>query len=118
MRNQTQIDIKTRQKHWYNAIPILEAFSCPVNTLSYICFLSITSMIFRATVKSLQFSSAPCVVIDSRQKSFVMNMHLDNALPELSLSDWKKIRKSQIFTGIFDYQKKPGFKNLASKMPS
>jgi len=46
MHNQTKIDIKTRQKHRYNAIPLLEAFSCPVNTLAYICFLSVTSMIF------------------------------------------------------------------------
>jgi len=34
-----RINNKTRQKHRFNTIPSSEAFSFPVNTLSYICFL-------------------------------------------------------------------------------
>jgi len=37
----------------------LEAFSFPLISLSCICFLSLTSIIFRATVKSLQYSVHP-----------------------------------------------------------
>jgi len=54
-----KIDIKTRQNHRYNTSPIFRSIFVPVITLSCICFLSITSIIFRATVKFLQYSVHP-----------------------------------------------------------
>jgi len=40
-----KIDIQTCQKHQYNTIPLLEAFSFPIITLLCICFLSIALII-------------------------------------------------------------------------
>jgi len=40
-------------------LQFLEAFSYPINTLSYICFLLNISINFRTTVKSLQYSLQP-----------------------------------------------------------
>jgi len=56
----------------------LEAIYFPVTTLSYSCFLLNILKIFRATVKYLQYS--PCMVIDSRQKRFTMNMQVIHCL--------------------------------------
>jgi len=53
-----KIDIKTRRKHQYNTSPIFRSIFFPRNytvTLSCICFLSTTSIIFRATVNFLQY---------------------------------------------------------------
>ena len=40
---------------------------------------------FRATVKSLQYSLHPAMVIDSRQKRFVMNMQLIHCVARIKL---------------------------------
>jgi len=45
------------------------------------------------------------MVIDSRQKRFVMNMQLRQGLARAKHFRLKKIKKSQIFTSIFDFQK-------------
>jgi len=95
----------------------LEAIYFPVTTLSYSCFLLNILKIFRATVKYLQYS--PCMVIDSRQKRFAMNMQVIHCLAKPFRP--KKIKK-QILTGIFGFQKKlsrskkPEFQNLLLKM--
>ena len=54
-----KIDIKTRRNRRYNASPIFWSIFVPVITLTCICFSSITSIIFRATVKFLQYSVHP-----------------------------------------------------------
>jgi len=86
----------------------INTMSFPGITLSYICFLSITLIIIRATVKSFQHKvfCAPCMFIDLRLFSEeICNDRLicssDNVLPEPSLSHQKKARKSQIFSGFF-----------------
>jgi len=61
----------------------LEAIYFPLTTLSYNCFLLNTLKIFRVTVKSWQYSLHPAMVIDSRQKRFVMNMQLIHCLAKL-----------------------------------
>jgi len=53
----------------------LEAFSFPINRLSYICFLLITLKIFDNS-KIFAIFFAPCLAIDSRQKIFIMDMQL------------------------------------------
>jgi len=55
--------------------------------LLYICFLSTTSIIFRVAV--LLFS-APYMVIDSREKRFVMNMQLRQCFARAKLFRLKK----------------------------
>jgi len=92
MHNHTQNRHKTRQKHRYNKIPLFRSISFPIITLSYICFLSMKSIIFRATVKSFLIFCACCMVIDSFQKRSIMNMQLRQCFPETSFSDWKKAR--------------------------
>jgi len=47
-----KIDIKTRQEHRYNTIPIFRSIFFSMITLTYICFLSNTSNCFRETIKS------------------------------------------------------------------
>jgi len=66
------------------------------------------------------------MVIDSRQKRFVMNMQLRQCLARAKPFRLKKIKmKNQVLTGIFDLKKNtPGaskkheFQNLVSKMPN
>jgi len=56
------------------------------------------------------------MVIDPRQKRFAMNIQLRNGFTRA-----KPIRLSQKkpdFSGVFYFQKKPEFQNLASKNPN
>jgi len=46
------------------------------------------------------------MVIDSCQKRFVMNVQLRQCLARAKSFRMKKIKNSQILTGIFDFQKK------------
>ena len=85
-----KIDIKTCQKHRYNTIPLFRNISFPVITLSYLCFLSITLVIFRATVK---LCNILCTVHDYRLFSEeICNEYAAQTMffPETSLFDWKK----------------------------
>ena len=81
----------------------LEAFSFPVITLSNIFFLSTASIIFRATVKSLQYSVHPACLLTPVRRDLYWICSSDNVVPEPSLSVWKKDRFCLAF---FDFQKK------------
>ena len=59
---------------------------------------------FLGNSKIFSIFFAPCMVIDSRQKIFVMNISSDNTLSESILSDWKKSRKSQVLSHFFYFQ--------------
>ena len=54
-----KINIKTRQKHRYNTVSIFRSIFFPRKYTVVNFFLSLTSITFRATVKSLQYSVHP-----------------------------------------------------------
>jgi len=92
-------DVRTHQKHSYNTIPLFRSIYLPriytvvhlflMNQIDHFCGNSKIFSIFWAT----------CVVTDSFQKRFVINMQ--TIFPEPSLSDCKKNRASQILSGFF-----------------
>jgi len=110
MHNQIQKHMKPRQKQRYNTIAIFRSILFPVITLSYICFLSITSMIFKATVKSLQYSLHPAMVIDSSQKRFVIYMKLRQCFVRA-----KPFRLFLIFKKSESFSKKAGISKSGFK---
>jgi len=70
MHTKHKIDIKLVRNIDRIQFQSLEAFSFPVSTLSYI----INTIDFSDNSKTSAIFCAPCMVIDSPQKRFVMNM--------------------------------------------
>ena len=112
-----KIDIKTLQKHRYNTISIFRSIFFPRNyTVEHLFPISNIDN-FWGNSKIFAIFCALCMVIDPRQKRFVVICSSDNVLPEPF-----RLKKIQILFGFFYFQKgvqkRPEFQNLASKNPN
>ena len=102
-KSKHQIDMKTYPKYGYNTIPIFGRVTFPRNYTVVHLFLIINVDDVRGNSKYLQYSVHSALVIQSRQKRFVMNLQLRQCFPKPSHSNWK----SQILPGSFLFPKKP-----------
>jgi len=94
-----KIDIKTRQKHRYNTIPLLGSifFPRPRNYSVGHLFLINNIEHFYGNSKIFSIFCAPCVVIDSFQNKFVMDVQLIQCLFQ---SQAFPTERSQILSGF------------------
>jgi len=74
--NKHKTDIKTHQKHRFNTIPIFKSIFFPRNCTAVHLFLIKYIEHFQGNSTIFAIFFAPCMVIDSCQKKFMMIMQL------------------------------------------
>jgi len=101
-----KIDKKTRQKYRYNIIPIFKTIFFPRDyTVAHLCFIKYIEN-FQGNSKIFAIFFVPCMVIDSRQKWFVINLQLSQCFARIKLFLLKKARFCLAF---FDLKKSQNF---------
>jgi len=116
-------DIKTRQKHRYNKISIIRSSFLSRNYTLIHLFLTNNIDHFQVNSKIFAIFCTPCMVMDSRQRRFVMNMQFRQCFAWAKPFRLKKARTTQILSGFFwipikaiGIEKKPELQNLASRV--
>ena len=91
------IDITTRQKHRYNTISIFRNIFVPrKNTVVHLVPIKFIEY-FQGNSKIFAIFFAPCVVIDSHQRRFAMNMQLRQCFARAKPFRLKKARKKHVW---------------------
>jgi len=101
-KSKHQIDRKTYPKRGYNTIPIFGSVTFPRNYTVVHLFLIINIDDFRGNSKYLQYSVHSALIIESRQKRFVMNLQLRQCFTKAKPFQLKKAR---FCLALFYFQK-------------